>query len=61
VGKACRQRWRALALVIKAKLDAVESDLWSPVERHIGDQEGRAACGDSATLGVLGRLGLRPA
>jgi|KBSSwiStaDraftv2_1062776.scaffolds.fasta_scaffold1070907_2 hypothetical protein len=25
--QACRQRWRALALVIKAKLEAVESDI----------------------------------
>lgn len=25
--KACRQRWRALALVIKAKLEAVESGI----------------------------------
>ena len=25
--QACRQRWRALALVIKAKLEAVETDI----------------------------------
>lgn len=25
--QACRQRWRALALVIKAKLEAIESDI----------------------------------
>jgi hypothetical protein len=27
LGQACRQRWRALALVIKAKLEAVESGI----------------------------------
>lgn len=31
--KACRQRWRALALVVKAKLEAVESGI-STVERE---------------------------
>jgi tRNA-dihydrouridine synthase len=33
--KACRQKWRALALVIKAKLEAVESEIVSFEEEFL--------------------------
>lgn len=42
--KACRQRWRALALVIKAKLEAVETGITSFEEEflaHIALPDGR--------------------
>lgn len=42
--QACRQRWRALALVIKAKLEAVETDITTFEEEflaHIVVRDGR--------------------
>ena len=43
--QACRQRWRALALVIKAKLEAVESGITSFEDEflaHIQTPDGRS-------------------
>jgi len=34
--KACRQRWRILLLLIKAKLEAIESGVASPEEELLG-------------------------
>lgn len=44
--KACRQRWRALLLIIKAKLEAVENDITSLEEEfmaHLVLPDGRTA------------------
>jgi hypothetical protein len=44
--QACRQRWRALALVIKAKLEAVESGRKRipRSHRHARRADGRGPC-----------------
>lgn len=45
--KACRQRWRALALVIKAKLEAVESGISTFEEEFLS----RIVLSDGRTVG----------
>jgi hypothetical protein len=35
--KACRQRWRSLALVVKAKLEAIESGITTFEREFLGD------------------------
>lgn len=51
--QACRQRWRALALVIKAKLEAVESGISTIEEEflaHIALPSGRTVIEEAAPM-----------